>query len=159
MKVLCIFVSLLILVSAQLQHGKDLNIQSQLDALSSKLDSKQIQIDRLTARLDDQQNAEVLFYVNRATCPTGYYPLESAYGRILVIDGENRGRVSDHTVDDQRKVNVDCTEFLGVAENGMSKVCSHSNGGTELAVDLNDLLPYVKMMACSRNDGPSPVIP
>jgi hypothetical protein len=121
-------------------------------------ESLQEQIDALKARLDDRQKAEILLYRDRTDCPIGYSPAENAFGRLLVVDGGNRGAISDHTFNDVRKMNFACAETIGVAESGFQKVCSHSVDGSAVDVQLSDFLPYFKVLACFRNDGPSPVI-
>lgn len=120
--------------------------------------SLQEQINELKARLDDRQKAEILLYRDRNDCPVGYSPAENAFGRLLVVDGGNRGAISDHTFDDVQKMNFACSETIGVAESGFQKVCSHSGTGSSVDVQLDKFLPYFKVLACFRNDGPSPVI-
>ena len=123
-------------------------------------DSLQAQIDALKARIDDKENAEIRFYVDRTDCPIGFHPAENAYGRLLVVDGSHRGTISDHTFYDVRTVSTECKEIIGVAENGFAKVCGHSpDAATEIGVKLDEFLPYYKVLACVRNNGPSPVIP
>lgn len=128
-------------------------------AFSQSVASLQAEIESLRTLIEDRRNGEITFYANRNDCPEGYYPVENAYGRIIVIDGPKRGSMSKHSFDDVRKMNVDCTDTIGVAENGFQRVCSHTQTGSSLDVKLNEMLPYWKVMACARNNGPSPVLP
>lgn len=128
------------------------NIQIQLTFLSEKTQ-------QLEARLDDKQKAEILLYRDRKECPDGYHPMENAFGRFIVIGGENRGAMSDHTFSDERILNMPCAATIGVAESGFHRVCGTQNAdGSPLSVDLKELVPYVELLACFRDKGDFPVI-
>lgn len=114
---------------------------------------------QLEARLDDKQKAEILLYRDRKECPDGYHPMENAFGRFIVIGGENRGAMSDHTFSDERTINMPCAATIGVAESGFHRVCgTQSTDGSPLSVDLKELVPYVELLACFRDKGDYPVI-
>jgi hypothetical protein len=121
--------------------------------------SLQAEVAALRELIEDRQAGEITFYANRDDCPEGYYPVENAYGRVLVIDGPRRGTMSAHTFEDTKKLNVACTETIGVAESGFQRVCSHGKSGTSLDVKMDDFIPHYKVMACARNNGPLPVLP
>lgn len=128
------------------------SIQTQLTFLTQKTKE-------LEARLDDKQKAEILLYRDRKECPDGYHPMENAFGRFIVIGGENRGAMSDHTLSDERIINMPCAGTIGVAENGFHRVCGTQNAdGSPLSVDLKELVPYVELLACFRDKGDYPVI-
>jgi len=136
-------------------------LRSQVSAVVSNLESKQRQIDALKERLDDKQKAEILFYRDRNSCPVGYSPMENSYGRLIVIDGPDRGSVSAHTFKDERVLTMPCKQRIGVAESGFHQVCGSSieDDNTPVTVDLENLLPNIKLLACFRDKGPQPVIP
>lgn len=115
------------------------------------------EVAELRRQLHDRQQGEILFFRDRSSCPEGYVPAENAYGRVLVIDGDRRGATSEHTFDDRRVLEAECTGTVGVAENGFHRVCNHD--GPVISVKLDDFVPYLKVLACTRHGGPSPVVP
>lgn len=123
------------------------------------MDSLQAQINALTARIDDFQNAGILLYNDREDCPEGFHPWESANNRLLLVDGSRRGEISQHSFEDRKKIMASCVDTIGVAESGFQRVCSHSLTGSELDVKWDEQLPYFKVLACKRNNGPAPVLP
>lgn len=126
------------------------------DALKDAL----ARIAKLEERLDDRQNGEILWFTNRADCPAGYYPMESAAGRLVVIGtSDDRGKVTMHSLQDQHILTMPCKQTIGVAENGAQTVCHSDDDGATVVVDLESMLPYAVMMACSRENPPQPVIP
>jgi hypothetical protein len=136
-------------------------LQGQLSGILQNLQSKQRQIDALTAHIDDLERAEIRLYRDRSDCPEGFSPMENAYGRIIVLDGPSRGTVSKHTFKDERVLTMPCASTIQVSESGATRVCGGSEDGTgsPVAVDLENLIPHVVMMGCFRNKGPQPVLP
>jgi hypothetical protein len=115
------------------------------------------EVAELRRQLHDRQQGEILFFRDRSDCPEGYVPAENAYGRVLVIDGDQRGATSEHTFDDRRVLAAECTGTVGVAESGFHRVCNHD--GPAITVKLDEFVPYLKVLACTRHGGPSPVVP
>jgi hypothetical protein len=138
-------------------------VHSKREPTSSPTTSSQSLEERLAAlesRLDDREGGEILWFTNRKTCPEGYYPMESASGRLVVVDTFQRGRITEHTLESKREIPVACGQTFGVSENGANQVCGNSpSGGMSVSTDLNEMFPTVKMMACSRNNGPDPRVP
>ena len=117
-------------------------------------------IKQLEDRLDDRQSGEILLFTNRDICPEGYYPLDIADGRLILIgNGNNRGEITSHSLKDQRILTMPCQQTIGVAENGAQTVCHSNDEGATVVMDLEHILPYIRMMACSRRNPPKPVIP
>ena len=166
MRLLCALLVLIAVALARSDAEQQTQIdfetmRSQISTVIGQLESKQKQIDVLKERLDDKQKAEILFYRDRTDCPTGYSPMENSYGRLIVIEGPSRGTVSDHTFADERVLAMPCKQRIGVAETGFHQVCGSSteDDNTPVTVDLENLLPNIKLLACFRDKGPAPVIP
>ena len=135
-------------------------LQGQINGILQNLQSKQRQIEALTSHIDDLERAEIRLYRDRSDCPEGFSPMENAYGRIIVLDGPSRGTVSKHTFKDERVLTMPCASTIQVSESGATRVCGGSDdGGSPVAVDLENLIPHVVLMACFRDKGPRPVIP
>ena len=126
--------------------------------IDSKLALLQAKIDALTSRLTDFETAGIHLYKDRASCPQGFYPMENADGRFLLLSGEERGQLSGHTFKDQKVLSMPCSKSIEVAETGFASVCSGSASGTTVSVDLEALVPYFKVLGCIKNGGPNPVI-
>jgi hypothetical protein len=134
-------------------------LRQMISALQSQISVLKEKTHQLEGRLDNKQKAEILLYKDRKDCPEGYYPMENAFGRFIVIGGKNRGDMSGHTFLDERTINMPCETTIGVAESGFHRVCgTPGNDGSPLSVDLKELVPYVELLACSRADGDFPVI-
>jgi hypothetical protein len=118
----------------------------------------QAKIDALTARLTDFETAGIHFYKDRASCPAGFYPMENAEGRFLLLAGSDRGQLSGHTFKDEKILSLPCSNRIEVAETGFANVCSSSASGTTIKVDLEALVPYYKVLGCIKSGGPQPVV-
>jgi hypothetical protein len=123
-----------------------------------KLNALQASLAALTARLDDFETAGIHLYKDRSTCPDGFYPMESAAGRFLLLDGEDRGGVSSHTFKDTKILTLPCSKTIGVPESGFADVCSGSAEGTPIPINLENFVPYMKVLGCIKSKGPNPVI-
>lgn len=114
----------------------------------------------LEEKVNDKEDAQILLYRDRSTCPIGYKPMENAYGRTIVIGTNLRGTVSSHSIDDTKTISMPCASMIGVAENGFHKVCNIKSGNaTKLSMDIRDLIPHVTLMACAKVEPSSPVVP
>jgi hypothetical protein len=124
----------------------------------SKLAALQAKIDALTTRLTDFETAGIHLYKDRNSCPDGFYPMENAEGRFLLIAGQDRGELSGHIFQDEKVLTLPCTQKIGVAESGFNHVCSGSGDGTSVTLDLEKVIPYFKVLGCIKVGGPNPVI-
>jgi hypothetical protein len=126
--------------------------------IDAKLVALQAKIDYLANRLLDLETAGVHLYKDRSSCPEGFYPMENSDGRFLLLQGSERGAVSGHTFKDEKVLTLPCSKQIQVSESGWNSVCSGSGDGTPVAIDLEKLIPYVKLLGCVKSQGPNPVI-
>jgi hypothetical protein len=123
----------------------------------SKLAALEAKINSLTERLTDFETAGVHLYKDRSTCPEGFYPMENADGRFLLISGSERGEISDHTSKDEKIFKLPCSKIL-VGETGFAPVCAGFADGTAMTMSPETFIPFVKLLGCIKNGGPQPVI-
>jgi len=131
-----------------------------VEDMLSKMTILETKVEELTRRLADRTDGEILFFRDREDCPDGYLPMENAEGRLLMLGGSRRGKVSGHTMFDRRTLSLPCSSIIEVAESGMMKVCNLNAGNsTHFEVDLEALIPHVYMKGCFRPGASSPVVP
>lgn len=134
------------------------------DATVNSLDTRLAELDQriavLEQKVDDKEDAQILFYRDRSTCPIGYKPMENAYGRTIVLGADSRGKVSVHTLQDNPTLSIPCKNVIGVAESGFHRVCNmNTENSTQLTVDVKNLIPHVVLLGCAKVDPSKPVVP
>jgi hypothetical protein len=131
-----------------------------LEDVYARLATLEERVVTLEAKVDDKEDAQILLYRDRSTCPIGFKPMENAYGRTIVIGSDLRGTVSAHSIDDTKTISMPCSSMIGVAENGFHKVCNiKSDNSTRLSMEIKELIPHVMLMACAKVEPSRPVVP
>jgi len=151
-----LFLALLVFCFARARLDSTMSLE---DAYA-KLEKLEQRVATLEVKVDDKEDAQILLYRDRSTCPIGYQPMENAHGRTIVIGSDLRGTVSAHSIDDTKSISMPCASMIGVAENGFHKVCNiKSDNSTRLSMEIKELIPHVILFACARIDPSRPVVP
>lgn len=126
----------------------DNSIITRLENLEAALTSTQELLKQYT-------KGQALFYTDVSQCPPGFHPAEAADGRLLLINGQGRGAASKHTIftnNGLRSIGAKCSTYAEVAESGMIQVCVNSDTGTDLELNLLDVVPTYSMLLCLKDN-------
>lgn len=124
-----------------------------LTELTDRIGELETKLDQTNRFLEQLTRGQALWFTNVATCPEGFYPVESAEGRIPIIGSQERGAATKHSIftdGGMRPILSDC-EKAEVSENGVIEVCVHSENNP-MKFNLKEALPTFTMMLCMRNN-------
>lgn len=124
-------------------------------AILTRLQRLEAQLAETEGLLRQFTTGQALFYKDMDHCPPGFYPADVADGRLILIQGKQRGHASEHSISTNnglRMVNAKCLAHAEVAESGVIEVCVTSDNNLGVEMDLKKVLPTYSLLLCLRDN-------